>query len=91
EAQSRSASSKNFELLAHLNRKLNDAELELLADAVDRNADVVIVYTDSNGTTSARAVRPHHVYGKWLDAWCHLRNAQRDFTVAKIKAVAPLG
>jgi len=82
--------SDTFDLLAELNSHLDDAELELLSDAVDHHNDVVIVYRDKNGSRSSRAIRPQQVYGRWLDSWCHLRNAQRDFTIANIEAVAPV-
>jgi hypothetical protein len=82
--------SGTFDLLAQLNSHLDDAELELLSDAVDHNNDVLIVYRAKNGSRSSRAIRPQQVYGRWLDSWCHLRNAQRDFTIANIEAVAPV-
>ncbi|MGH3693896.1 MAG: helicase-associated domain-containing protein [Pseudonocardiaceae bacterium] len=84
-----SADSATFELLAQLNCYLDDAELELLSDAVDHHNDVLITYRDKNGSRSTRAIRPHQLYGRWLDSWCHLRNAQRDFTIANIEAVSP--
>ncbi|MGB9278703.1 MAG: helicase-associated domain-containing protein, partial [Pseudonocardiaceae bacterium] len=62
-----------FDLLAELNAHLDDAELELLSDAVDHHNDVLIVYRDKNGSRSTRAIRPQQLYGKWLDSWCHLR------------------
>ncbi len=83
------ADSETFDLLAQLNSHLDDAELELLSDAVDHHNDVLIVYRDKNGSCSSRAIRPQQLYGRWLDSWCHLRNAQRDFTIANIEAVAP--
>jgi hypothetical protein len=81
--------SETFEQLAQLNPHLDDAELELLSDAVDHHNDVLITYRDKNGSRSTRAIRPHQLYGRWLDSWCHLRNAQRDFTIANIEAVSP--
>jgi hypothetical protein len=89
ESAGSSADSATFELLAQLNRYLDDAELELLSDAVDHHNDVLITYRDKNGSRSTRAIRPNQLYGKWLDSWCHLRNAQRDFTIANIEAVSP--
>ncbi|MGH3717570.1 MAG: helicase-associated domain-containing protein [Pseudonocardiaceae bacterium] len=83
------ADSATFELLAQLNRHLDDAELELLSDAVDHQTDVLITYRDKNGNRSTRAIRPHQLYGRWLGSWCHLHNAQRDFTIANIEAVGP--
>jgi hypothetical protein len=82
--------SETFELLAQLNCHLDDAELELLSDAVDHHNDVLITYRDKNGSRSTRAIRPHQLYDRWLDSWCHLRNAQRDFTIANIEAVSPV-
>jgi Helicase conserved C-terminal domain len=86
---SAAADSDTFELLSQLNCHLDDAELELLSDAVDHHNDVLIVYRDKNGSRSTRAIRPQQLYGKWLDSWCHTRNAQRDFTIANIEAVGP--
>jgi hypothetical protein len=84
-----SAASGSFERLAQLNGHLDAAELALLSDAVEHHNDVLIVYRDKNGSRSTREIRPQQLYGKWLDSWCHLRNAQRDFTIANIEAVAP--
>jgi predicted DNA-binding transcriptional regulator YafY len=83
------ADSATHELLAQLNPHLDDAELALLSDAVDHQNDVLIVYRDKNGSRSTRAIRPQQLYGKWLDSWCYLRNAQRDFTITNIEAVSP--
>ncbi len=84
------AESDTFELLAKLNPRLDDAELELLCDAVDNHSDVLIAYRDNNGNSTVRTIQPQHFYGKWLDSWCHLRNGQRDFAVANIQSVAPV-
>ena len=83
--------SETLQALERLNRHLDDAELELLADAVDRQVDVLIAYRDANGTHTVRQIAPQRLYGKWLDSWCHLRSGQRDFTVANIERVAPVG
>jgi hypothetical protein len=79
------------EELAELNRHLDDAELALLADAVEHGRDVVIGYRDAGGTRTVRRIQPKAVYGRWLDSWCHLRDAQRDFAVANIESVSPAG
>ncbi|MCA1674289.1 MAG: helicase-associated domain-containing protein [Actinobacteria bacterium] len=89
ETRGATADSKTFELLAQLNRHLDDAELELLSDAVDQHSDVCISYRDKNGSRTIRAIQPQQLYGKWLDSWCHLRNGQRDFAIANIESVDP--
>lgn len=81
--------SLTVKLLAQQNLHLDDAELELLSDAVDHHHDVRIVYRDKNGSRTIRDIRPQQLYGRWLDSWCHLHNAQRDFAIANIESVDP--
>jgi hypothetical protein len=76
--------------LATLNPQLNAAELALLSDAIDHSTDVAIGYRNKNGNHTFRLIRPIQLYGKWIESWCHLRNAERDFTVANIESVAPI-
>jgi hypothetical protein len=83
--------SATFGQLADLNPALDDAELMLLSDAVDNGHDVVITYRTRSGSRTVRAIQPRQLYGQWLDSWCHLREAQRDFTVANIESVTPVG
>jgi hypothetical protein len=83
--------SDTFERLAELNPELDDAELMLLSDAVDHQRDVLIAYRNQAGNRTVREIQPRELYGKWLDSWCHLRDAQREFTVANIESVAPAG
>lgn len=83
--------SETYGLLAALNTRLDDAELALLADAVDQQRDVLIAYQDRKGSRTVRAIQPQELYGRWLDSWCHLREGQRDFTVANIESVSPAG
>ena len=83
--------SDTFDLLSQLNPHLDDAELELLSDAVEHHHDVLIAYRNKSGGRTVRLIQPRQLYGRWLDSWCHLRNAQRDFTIANIESVAPAG
>jgi hypothetical protein len=81
--------SDTFDLLAQLNPHLDDAELTLLSHAVDNNDDVLIAYHDKNGSHTIRQIRPNQIYGRWLDSYCYLRNADREVTIANIDSVAP--
>jgi hypothetical protein len=83
--------SPTYAALAGLTTTLDAAELALLADAIDHQRDVSIVYRDKTGSVTVRDIQPREVYGPWLESWCHLKNAQREFTVANIQAVAPAG
>jgi predicted DNA-binding transcriptional regulator YafY len=51
----------------------------------------LITYRNQAGNRTVREIQPRRLYGKWLDSWCHLRDAQREFTVANIESVAPAG
>jgi hypothetical protein len=74
--------------LAELAPHLDEAEVALLADALDRRRDVQIVYRNQAGNRSARVVRPEQLYGRWMVSWCHLRAAEREFTVSRIESVS---
>ena len=82
---------ETVEQLAQLNPALTDTELILLADAVEHQRDVLITYRNKAGNRTVREIQPRQLYGRWLDSWCHLRDAQREFTVANIESVAPVG
>jgi hypothetical protein len=84
-------SSATAALLARLNDRLAEAEIALLADAVDNQIDVVIAYRDKRGNHTIRRIRPHRIFEPWLESWCYLRNDDREFTVSKIEAVEPAG
>ncbi len=73
--------------LADMNDRLDDSELALLAEAVEQHTDVVIAYRDKNGSRTVRRICPNDLYGRWIDAYCYLRNDDREFTVANIEAV----
>jgi hypothetical protein len=83
--------SEMFDRLAQLNPGLTDTELILLADAVEHQRDVLITYRNNAGNRTVREIQPCQLYGRWLESWCHLRDAQREFTVANIESVAPVG
>ncbi|MFI6026144.1 helicase-associated domain-containing protein [Amycolatopsis magusensis] len=85
------APSETFERLAQLGPGLTDAELVLLADALDHERDVLITYRNKTGNRTVREIQPNQLYGRWLVSWCYLRDAQREFTVANIESVAPVG
>jgi predicted DNA-binding transcriptional regulator YafY len=83
--------SKTEAELASLAPALDVAEVALLADALERGRDVKIVYRNKEGNRTARDIRPEQLYGRWLNAWCHLRLAEREFTIAGIESVGPVG
>jgi hypothetical protein len=83
--------SKTEAEFASLAPRLDAAEVALLADALEHGRDVRINYRNKEGNRTVRDIRPQELYGRWLNAWCHLRSAEREFTVAGIESVAPVG
>jgi hypothetical protein len=77
--------------LAALASWLDEAETALLADALDHGRVVRITYRNKVGNRTVRDIRPQELYGRWLRAWCHLRSAEREFTVSGIETVGPVG
>nr|BFE50419.1 hypothetical protein GCM10017745_38460 [Saccharothrix mutabilis subsp. capreolus] len=71
------------------NRKLSKQAVELLAGAIDGRSDVRIEYVDGKGESSQRTITPAGWDGPFLLAWCHLREADRQFRVERITSVTP--
>ena len=83
--------SPSYAQLGTLAPHLDDAEVALLADALDNAADVRISYRNRAGNRSVRIIRPEDLYDRWVSSWCHLRGAQREFAVSGIESVSPAG
>ncbi|WP_018503240.1 helicase-associated domain-containing protein [Parafrankia discariae] len=75
--------------LGRLNPRLTLAERQLLAAALDHGEIVTIIYRDRFERRTSRPIAPVELLGGRLDSWCHLREAQREFNVARIEGVAP--
>ena len=77
--------------LAELAPHLDAAEVALLADALDLGRDVRITYRNKEGNRTVREIAPQQLYGRWVSSWCHLRSGEREFSVAGIESVSPVG
>ncbi|WP_010306823.1 WYL domain-containing protein [Saccharopolyspora spinosa] len=67
---------------------LTDPELELLAEALEAGTDVEIEYRDENGRSTSGVITPDDVDEVYLDAFCHLREDDRQFRLDRIRSVA---
>jgi Helicase conserved C-terminal domain len=83
--------SRSYTRLAEMAPHLDEAEVALLADALDHAGDVRISYRNRSGNRSVRTIRPEDLYDRWVSSWCHLRGGQREFAVAGIESVSPAG
>nr|CEL13164.1 probable DNA-binding protein [Kibdelosporangium sp. MJ126-NF4]CTQ98852.1 probable DNA-binding protein [Kibdelosporangium sp. MJ126-NF4] len=71
------------------NRALSEKAVALLTGAIDELSDVRIDYVDGKGESSRRTITPIRWDGPFLLAWCHMREAERQFRVERIKSVSP--
>lgn len=58
--------------------------------ALERQADVFMVYAGARGTTE-RVITPIDVDGSRVHAYCHLREAERSFWLSSIQAAEEVG
>jgi predicted DNA-binding transcriptional regulator YafY len=88
-----SAATGNGDPLAAIARRaphLSAGEVRLLAHAMANGTAVRIRYTNARGVTSARVIDPLDLDGHLLEAWCHLRDDERMFSLDRIDEVSPV-
>jgi len=66
-----------------------DDPIEVVLDAIERGADVFIVYAGARGM-SERQITPYEVEGAAVHAYCHLRGDERSFWLASIREAVAL-
>ncbi len=81
-----SASEEYVDLFAP---QLRPLERRQLAFAIDQQLPVIITYQTAAGGVSRRLISDLELIGDHLYAWCHLREDQREFNVARIREVHP--
>lgn len=78
-------------LLNQLNGRLSAGQVRLLAHAIDHGGPVVIEYDAASGGRTLRTISDMQLLGGSLEAWCHLRQDDRMFSVSRIQAAHPSG
>lgn len=69
--------------------RLSPGERRVLAHAVEDAAPVHIEYVDQNGSPSERTITPVDFAPPWIRSFCHLRQAEREFRVERIRTISP--
>jgi Helicase conserved C-terminal domain len=69
--------------------RLATYELRVLSHAVDHHEAVHIDYVDQNGGRTSRVISDISLMGGVIEAWCHLRQAERMFSLSGIESVSP--
>jgi hypothetical protein len=77
-------------LIGQQARHLSSEEVCLIADALQTEEAVTIVYDNADGERTERVIEPLNVDGHLLEAWCRLRDDERVFALARIRSVRPL-
>jgi hypothetical protein len=66
-------------------------KIKTINEALERHHDVVIEYNDIKHIHTNRRITPRRLYiknnKKYLEAFCHLRNAKRTFRVARMQTI----
>jgi hypothetical protein len=88
EAPQKKAPTGPADLVAERAGQLSPKEQDLLVRAIETGEPVRIGYTDQDGRTSSRVIEPLSLNGSLLEAWCHLRDDERNFNLAQIRRVA---
>ncbi|MFJ8360023.1 helicase C-terminal domain-containing protein [Streptomyces sp. NPDC093984] len=77
------------EIIAGHATELSHADVRQLAHAVDDGTAVTIEYVAATGSRTIRTVSGLELDPPYLYAWCHLRDAERVFTLSRIHGVMP--
>ncbi|HEU4675826.1 MAG TPA: helicase-associated domain-containing protein [Motilibacteraceae bacterium] len=66
---------------------LSDDEVALLVEAERTGGEIVIEYVDQRGRWTERVVSDCVLDPPYLEAWCHLRDDEREFLLQSIQTV----
>ncbi|MEW2508814.1 helicase C-terminal domain-containing protein [Streptomyces sp. NPDC046870] len=77
------------EIIAGYAPHIPHADVRQLAHAVDSGTAVTIEYVATTGSRTIRTVSGLDLDPPYLYAWCHLRDAERVFTLSRIHGVMP--
>ncbi|MFB7497401.1 helicase-associated domain-containing protein [Streptomyces sp. NPDC056161] len=75
------------EIVAGWAKNLAYSDVRQLAHAVDTGEPVTVEYVATSGNRTVRTLSRLVLDPPYLDAWCHLRNAERVFTLSRIHGV----
>jgi hypothetical protein len=77
------------EIIAGCARQLSLTDVRQLAHAVNEGQAISIEYVAASGSRTVRTLSELDLDPPYLYAWCHLRDAERVFSLSRIHAVMP--
>ncbi|MER6449383.1 hypothetical protein DEJ51_15705 [Streptomyces venezuelae] len=70
-------------------KRLTYTDVRQLAHAIDAGQAITVEYVAASGTCTVRTLSRLELDPPHLDAWCHLREDERVFTLSRIHGVMP--
>ncbi|MGP3634819.1 helicase C-terminal domain-containing protein [Streptomyces sp. 24-1644] len=77
------------EIVAWYAKQLSYSDVRQLAHAIDTGRAVTVDYVAASGGRTVRTLDRLALEPPYLEAWCHLRDAERVFTLSRIHGVMP--
>ncbi|MDJ0463495.1 helicase-associated domain-containing protein [Streptomyces sp. H27-C3] len=77
------------EIVAGYAKNLTYSDVRQLAHAVDAVQAITVEYVATSGSRTVRTLSRLTLDPPYLEAWCHLRDAERVFTLSRIHDVMP--
>ncbi|MEV7387531.1 WYL domain-containing protein [Streptomyces sp. NPDC091215] len=77
------------EIVAGYAKHLSYSDVRQVAHAIDTGAAITVEYIATSGNRTVRTLSDLELDPPYLDAWCHLREAERVFTLSRIHGVMP--
>ncbi|MEW2566087.1 helicase-associated domain-containing protein [Streptomyces sp. NPDC047070] len=77
------------EIVAGWAKRLPYSDVHQLAHAIDTGEPVTVEYVATSGNRTVRTLSHLTLDPPCLEAWCHLRDAERVFTLSRIHSVMP--
>ncbi|MEU8461951.1 helicase C-terminal domain-containing protein [Streptomyces sp. NPDC029003] len=77
------------EIVAGYAKRLSYTDVRQLAHAIDTGTAITVEYFATSGNRTVRTLSRLELDPPYLEAWCHLRNDERVFTLSRIHNVMP--
>ncbi|GHB24538.1 helicase C-terminal domain-containing protein [Streptomyces chryseus] len=78
------------EIVAGYAKQLTYTDVRQLAHAIDAGTAITVEYVAASGSDTVRTLSHLDLDPPYLEAWCHLRDAERVFTLSRIHSVMPV-
>jgi hypothetical protein len=78
------------EIVAGYAKQLTYTDVRQLCHAIDTGMAITVEYVAASGSRTVRTLSRLELDPPYLEAWCHLRDAERVFTLSRVHGVMPV-